>query len=56
MYNKPFEIAREDFVFKFENDFKSSMKIVLACEDVGFKLLEPQTTGSSQRPFLRFLT
>ena len=56
IYNKPFEIACEDIVFKFENDFKSNMKIVLARKDVVFKLLVPQITGSSRRPFLRFLT
>ena len=30
------------------------MKIVLAREDVVFKLLMPQITGSAPRPFLRF--
>ena len=53
---KPFEIAREDIVFKFENDFKSNMKAILAREKVVFKLLVPQITGSSRRPFLHFLT
>ena len=53
---KPFEIAREDIVFKFKNDFKSRMKINLAREDIVFKLLVPQIAGSSRRPFLRFLT
>ena len=52
VYNKPFEIACEEIVFKFVNDFKSSMKINV---DVVFKLLVPQITGSSRRPFLRFL-
>ena len=56
MYNKPFKIACEDIVFKFENDIKSNMKIILAREDVVFNLLVPQITGSSRRPFLRFLT
>ena len=55
IYNKPFEIAREHIVFKFENEFKSNMKIILAPEDVAFKLPLPQITGSSRRPFLRFL-
>ena len=49
-------MACEDIVFKFESDFKSSMKINLAREDVVFKLLVPQITGSSRRPFLRFLS
>ena len=52
IHNKPFEIACEDIVFKFENDFKSNIKIFLAHEDVVFKLLVPQITGSSRRPFL----
>ena len=56
IHNKPFEIACEDIVFKFENDFKSNMKIILAREDVAFKLPVPQISGSSRRPFLRFLT
>ena len=56
MYNKPFDIACKDIVFKFENDFKSNMKIILARKDVVFELLVPQITGSSRRPFLRFLT
>ena len=56
MYNKSFGIACEDIVFKFENDFKSNMKIILPREDVVFKLLVPQVTRSSRRPFLRFLT
>ena len=33
--------AGADTVFKFENDFKSSVKISLAREDVVFKLLVP---------------
>ena len=53
---KPFEIACEVIVFKFKNDFKSSMKINLAREDVVFKLLVPQIIGSSRRPFLGFST
>ena len=53
-YHEPFEIACEDIVFKLENDFKSSMKINLAREDVVFKLLVPEISGSSRRPFLRF--
>ena len=56
IHNKPFEIACKYIVFKFENEFKSNMKIILAREDVAFKLPLPQTTGSSRRPFLRFLT
>ena len=36
--NKPFKIACEDIVFKFENDFESNMKIILAREDVVFML------------------
>ena len=56
IYNKPFEIACEDINFKFENDFKSNMKIIVTREDVVFKLLVPQITGSSRCPFLRFLT
>ena len=55
MYNKPFEIACKHIVFIFENDFKSNMKIILTREDVVFKLPVPQITGSSRRPFLRFL-
>ena len=54
IYSKPFEIACEDIVFKFKNDFKSSMKINLTREDVVFKLRVPQITGSSRHPFLRF--
>ena len=56
IHNKLFEIARERIVSKFENEFKSNMKIILAREDVAFKLPLPQITASSQRPFLRFLT
>ena len=56
IYNKSFEIACEDIVFKFENDFKSSMEINLTREDVVLKLIVPQITRSSRRPFLRFLT
>ena len=56
IHNKPFEIACEDIVFKFENEFKSNMKIISAREEVTFKLPLPQITGSSRRPFLRFLT
>ena len=41
IYNKPFKIANEDIIFKFENDFNSSMKINLSREDVVFKLLAP---------------
>ena len=54
--HKSFEIACENIVFKFENDFKSNKKIILAGEDVAFKLPVPQITVSSRRPFLRFLT
>ena len=54
IYNKPFATASKDIVFKFENDFKSNMKIILAREDVAFKLPEPQIIGSSRRPSLRF--
>ena len=55
MHNKPFEIACEHrrTVFKVKNRFKL---ICLAREDVAFKLPLPQITGSSRRPFLRFLT
>ena len=56
MYNKPFEIACEDIVFKFENDFTSNEKITLAREDAVFKLPVPQITESSRRSILRFLT
>ena len=56
IHNKPFEIACEHIVFKFENEFRSNMKIILAREDVAFKLPLPQISGSSRRPFLRFLT
>ena len=56
IHNKPFEIACEDIVFKLENAFKSNMKTNLAREDVVFKSPLPQITGSSLRPFLRFLT
>ena len=55
IYNKPFEIACEYIVFKFENEFKSNTKMILARE-VAFKLPRPQITDSSRRPFLRFLT
>ena len=55
IHNKPFEISCERIVFKFENEFKSNMKIILA-RDVAFKLPLPQITRSSRRPFLRFLT
>ena len=51
--NKPFEIACEHTVFEFENDFKSSMKIILAREDVVFKLPVPQIVEFSRCPFLR---
>ena len=34
IYYKLFETACEDIVFKFENGFKSNMKIILALEDV----------------------
>ena len=56
IHNKLFEIASEHIVFKFENEFKSNMKIILARKDVAFKLQLPQITGSSRRPFsfLRF--
>ena len=50
VYNKPFEIACEDIVFKFENDFKSNIKIILTREDVVLKLVVPQITGSFRRP------
>ena len=40
-YHKPFEIARENIVFKFENDYKSNMKIILPREGVIFKLPVP---------------
>ena len=56
IHNKPFEIASKHIVFKFENDFKSNMNIILAREDVAFKLPVLQITGSSPRPLLRFLT
>ena len=56
IHNKPFEIACEHIVFKFENEFKSNMKIILAREEVAFKLPLPQITGSSRRPLLRILT
>ena len=38
MLKKPFETACEEIVFKFESDFKSNMKIILAREDVVFML------------------
>ena len=47
IYNKPFEIACEDIVFKFENDLKSNKKIISAREGVVFKMLVPQITGFS---------
>ena len=50
------EIACEDIVFKFKNDFESNMKIILASEDVVFKFPVPPITEFSRRPFLRFLT
>ena len=56
IHNKPLKIACERIVFKFENKFKSNMKIILARQDVAFKLPLPQSTRSSRRPFLRFLT
>ena len=56
IYDKPFEIASEHIVFKFENDFKSNKKMLLARERVVFKLPVPQITGFSRRPFFRFLT
>ena len=55
-HNKPFEIACENIVCKFENDFKPNIKMILAREDVAFKLPLLQITGSSRRPFLRFST
>ena len=54
IHNKPFEIACEHIVFKFENEFKSNMKLILAREDVAFKLPLLQITGSSRRPFSDF--
>ena len=56
VHNKSFKIACADIVFKFENDFESNMKIILAEKYVAFKLPLPQITGSSLLPFLRFLT
>ena len=56
IYNKPFAIACEDIVFIFEDDLKSNVKIILAREDVAFKLPVAQIIGSSRRPILRFLT
>ena len=44
---KPFEIACKHTVFKFENDFKSNMKIILA-RDLAFKSPLPQISGSSR--------
>ena len=55
LHNKPFEIACEDIVFKFENTL--NMRIILAREDgIACILPLPQITESSRRPFLRFLT
>ena len=54
IHNKPFEIACEHIVFKFKNDFKSNIQIILA-RDVAFKLPPLLITGFSRRPFLRFL-
>ena len=54
--SKLFEIACEHIVFKFENNFKSNMKIILAREDVVFNLSVPQITESSRRLILCFLT
>ena len=54
IHNKPFEIACQYIVFKFENEFISNMKIILAREDVAFKLPLPQITGSSRRSFYAF--
>ena len=45
IHNKPVEIACEHIVFKFENEFKLNMKIILAQEDVAFKLPLPQITN-----------
>ena len=58
IHNKPFKIACEHtiIVFKFENEFISNLKIILAREDVAFKLPLSQITGSSRCPFLRFFT
>ena len=56
IYNKLFEIACEDTVFKLENVFKLNMKPILAREDVVYELPVPQITGSLRRSFLRFLT
>ena len=46
IHNKPFEIPGEHIVFKFENEFKLNIKIILAQEDVAFKLPLPQIAGS----------
>ena len=54
IHNKPFKIACEHIVFKFENDITSNIKIILAREDVAFKSPLLQITGFSRRPFCAF--